>query len=333
MTIMFTKHTFTMLAGVAAMATASLVMAQDYPTDEVKLLVNYGAGGSVDRTARSVQPFLPDALGAHVIVENVGGAGGKVGMRKFMQEDRDGYTVLTAFAPATTYAKFTEEGLFEMDDLAVINVQWIDPGILLAHEGTGWSSLSDFIEYARANPGDVTFGSSGQGSVGPILARQLFNAFDLDVRIVPYKGGGATRKAFAGGEVDLTAAGAGGATSIADSAVVLGLFGEAGSAPDWPDAPSINAELDAGGYETDVPEGGAYRFFAVHSDVKETYPERFQTLVDAFEQTVTQNAEFKARAEGSGVGTDWLGPESSQQLIKKVDQQFTDILQSEADAS
>lgn len=331
---MITIRAFAAVAGAATLALAGPGLAQEeFPSKEVKLLVNYGAGGSVDRTARSVQPFLPDALGAQVIVENIGGAGGKVGMRQFMQEDRDGYTILTAFAPATTYAKFTEHGLFEMTDLAVINVQWVDPAILLAHEDSGWADLSEFVEYARENPGDVTFGSSGQGSVGPILARQFFSALDLDVRIVPYKGGGATRKAFAAGEVDLTAAGAGGATSIADSAVVLGLFGDVGSAPDWPDAPSINTELDAGGYDAEVPEGGAYRFFAVHSDVKETHPERFQALVDAFEATITGNAEFQASAEQSGVGTDWRGPEESQTLIEDVDQRFTEILQSEKDGS
>ncbi len=291
-------------------------------------MVNYGAGGAVDRTARAVQPFLPDALGQNVIVENIGGAGGKTGMKAFMEREADGYTVLTAFAPATTYGKFTAPGLFEMSDLAVINVLWTDPAILIANKSAGWSNLGEMIAFAKANPGKVTFGSSGQGSVGSILARALFRALDLDIKLVPYKGGGATRKAFAAGEVQLTAAGAGGATSVQDEAVALGLFADAGTAPTWPDAPSINAELAE--MNVTVPEGGAYRFFAVHSDVKKNHPERFDALVEAFEATVIGNQAFKDAAATSGIGTDWQGPEGAQRLIEDVDAQFTEILQGEA---
>ncbi|RVT81880.1 tripartite tricarboxylate transporter substrate binding protein [Rhodobacteraceae bacterium CCMM004] len=318
------------MAGAAALGVAfagSAAVAEEFPTKEVTLLVNYGAGGGVDRTARAVQPFLPDALGQNVIVENIGGAGGKTGLKAFMQMPRDGYTVLTAFAPATTYTKFTDPDVFEMSDLAVIAVMWTDPAILLARKDTGWTSLEDFIAYAKANPGDVTFGSSGKGSVGPILARTLFSDLGLDVRLVPYSGGGETRKAFASGEVMLTAAGAGGATSIADEAVALGLFAPEGSAPDWPDAPSINDQLAA--MDAEVPEGGAYRFFAVHSDVKRDYPERFDALVEAFRQTIVDNEDFKAAAAESGVGTDWQGADAAQALIEDVDARFTDILNAE----
>lgn len=312
----------------AACLFAGAAAAQDFPEREVKILVNYGAGGSVDRTARSVQPFLPDALGESVIVENVGGAGGKVGLAEYMETEPDGHTILAAFAPATTYVKHTTPGLFEMDDLAVVNVQWTDPAILLAHKDTGWASLSDMIEAARANPGDYAFGSSGRGSVGPVLTRALFDALDLDVKLVPYKGGGNTRRAFAAGEVDLTAAGAGGALAIRDEAVPLAVFWPE-RIESWPDAPPVNEALE--GYDAEVPIGGAYRFFAVHSEVKERHPERFDALVEAFRRTVEENPDFRAAAEEAGVGTDWTGPEEGQRLIEEVDARFSKILAEEDD--
>ncbi len=316
------------LIGCAALLLGSTAaLAESYPNKEVTLLVNYGAGGGVDRTARSIQPFLPKALGQNVIVENIGGAGGKTGMKAFMARDADGYTVLTAFAPATTYGKFTTPGLFEMADLSVINVQWIDPAILLANKTTGWNSLADMVAYAKENPGKVTFSSSGKGSVGPILARALFRALDIKIKMVPYKGGGAARKAFAAGEVQLTAAGAGGAARVKDKAIALGLFSEPNTSADWPNAPSINAQLKR--MNVTVPEGGAYRFFAVHSDVKKNHPERYETLVNAFEDTVTRNQEFLDTAAKSKVGTDWFGPKASQALIEKIDAEFTYILKSE----
>ena len=313
--------------GIALAATCAPVLAQDdpYPDDEVTFLVNYGAGGGVDRTARALQPFLPDALGAGTVVENIGGAGGKTGLMKFLEREADGYTVLTAFAPATTYTKHTNPELFSMDDLAVLNVQWTDPAILLARKDTGWTSLADMVEAVRADPGGYTFGSSGKGSVGPILARQLFGALDLDVKSVPYKGGGATRKAFAGGEVDMTAAGAGGATSIADDAVVLGAFWP-DPIPEWPTATPINDALEP--YGVEVADGGAYRFHAVHADVRRNHPERFDALVEALETATTSEA-FVEAAEESGVGHDWFGPDESQALIERVDATFTDLLESE----
>jgi len=125
-----TRRQFSALTAATAFSLGSTTaLAQSFPEKEVTILVNYGAGGAVDRTARSVQPFLPTALGQNVIVENIGGAGGKTGLKAFLEREADGYTILTAFAPATTYGKFTTPGLFEMDDLAIINVQWTDhPG-------------------------------------------------------------------------------------------------------------------------------------------------------------------------------------------------------------
>lgn len=298
--------------------------AQEFPEHEVTMLVNYGEGGGVDRTARSLQRFLPEALGQSVIVENFGGAAGKVGLQRYMNEvERDGYTVLTAFAPATTLVKFDDPSVFSLDELAIINMQWSDPGILVAHKNTGWETLDDMIEAVRADPGGYAFGSSGRGSVGPVLANVLFEELDLDVRIVPYSGGGDTRRALQAGEVQMTAAGAGGALAIQDDVVVLGAFWSDDVAG-WPEARPINPMLEK--YGVSVPEGGAYRFHAVHADVREEYPERYQTLVDAFEAATTSD-EFQQYADETGVGAEWLGPEESTDLIRSVDERFTEIFE------
>lgn len=310
----------------AALLVGTQAAAQTFPEREVELLVNYGSGGSVDRLARSVQPFLPDALGKGVIVENIGGAGGKVGLAQFMEREADGYTVLTAFAPATTYVKHTTPGMFEMDDLAVINVQWIDPAVLMASSASGWTTLREMIEAIRAEPGKYTFGSSGAGSVGPVLTKALFSSLDLDVKFVPYSGGGEARRAFLSGEVDLTAAGVEGADSVKDVAVPLALFWEETS-PAWPEAPLIQTALE--GYDVEAPLGGAYRFFAVKSELKEKHPERFDALVEAFRATVQDNPEFKAAADEAGVGSLWTGPEDGQAMIERADTYFTKLMAAE----
>lgn len=311
------------LAGALTLCLVAPLKAQEaFPEREVRILVNYGAGGSIDRMARIMQRFLPDALGQSVIVENVAGADGKMGLEKFLEGEADCYTVLAAFAPATTVIKHDNPDLFSMDDLAIINTQWIDPAILLARKDTGWENLNDMIEAVRAEPGKYTLGSSGRGSVGPVLAEQLFTALDLDVKTVPYRGGGAARKAFSGGETHMTAAGAEGALAMRDEAVPLAVFWD-GEVAGWPDAPSANEQLKDQGIT--VPTGGAYRFFAVESACEEQHPERFAKLVDAFEQ-VTQSEQFKAAAAEAGVGADWLGPQESQAQVEEADQAFEQML-------
>lgn len=297
----------------------------DFPEKEIKVIVNYGAGGGVDRTARSLQKFLPTEFGKTVIVENHKGAGGKIGLKKFLAEPRDGYTILTAFAPATTYVKFKDPSIFNADDLDIINIQWIDPAIIIARKDTGWKNIDDMIKAVKANPGKYTFGSSGKGSVGPVLSRVLFKELGLDIKIVPYKGGGKTRKAFIAGEVNMTAAGSGGALKAKDQSVVLGAFMD-GEVPGWESAEPINKLLKKYGYKVKVPYGGAYRFHAVHKDVKKNYPDRYKKIVNAYKKTTKSNKDFIAFADKTKVGREWLGPRKSNKLYRKIDKEFTEIM-------
>lgn len=298
--------------------------AQEFPEKPVTIMVNYGAGGGVDLTARSVQRFLPDALGQSVVVENHPGAGGKIGIIKFLEAPRDGYTILTAFAPATTVVRFQDPDIFENDELAIINMQWADEVVIVANKETGWENLGDMIEAVRAEPGKYSFGSSGRGSAGPIMAEILFDALDLDVKIVPYAGGGKTRAALQGGHVDMIAGGNTGMVPVADSLNMIGVFWDE-PVPEWPGGMTVNDQLAA--YDVNIPTAAAYRFHAVHRDVKENYPERFDALVEAFRQTTLENEDFKTFSDAASIRRQWLGPEASQALIDEVDARFWGILE------
>lgn len=306
------------VAAVAVAYLAGPASAQSFPDKEVKIIVNYGAGGAVDRTARSMQKYLPQAFGQNVVVENVGGAGGKLGIESFLKAPRDGYTVLTSFAPATTYVATTSPDIFKFDDLAIINVQWVDPAVLISHNKTGWKTADDMISAIKASPKKFTFGSSGTTSVGHVLAVDMFEKLGLEVRIVPYKGGGKTRAAFIAGEVDMTAAGIGGAVRAKDAGIPIVLYADK-PAKVWPEAVPLSQSLkDAG-----VQIGGAYRFHAVHADVKRDYPDRFEAIIAAFKETTVDNAEFVSFADESKVGRDWLGPEASAELLQSVETRFS----------
>jgi len=320
-----THVTLKLMAAAAAVSILPFTaQAQNYPSKELKIIVPTKAGGSIDRTARSVQKFLPGTIGQTVIVENVAGAGGKIAGRKFLKEPRDGHTLIAHFVPGLTVAAASGAKELGLKDLAVINLQWSDPVIIIANKKTGWKSLEDMITAAKANPGKYSFGSSGKIAAGHVLSERLFNALGLDIKFVPYQGGGKTRAAFKGGHVDMTAGGAGGARRVRDDSVALGLFWPGGVAG-WPNAKPLNPQIAK--YNASVPDGGAFRFIAVHKDVRDKHPERFTKLVDAVKKAIT-GAEFAGYAKKTKVGAEWNGPEKSLEILKKIDAGFAKLLKS-----
>ena len=99
-----------------------------------------------------------------------------------------------------------------------------------------------------------------------------------------------------------------------------------GSVPGWDKAQPINKLLKKYGYKVKVPYGGAYRFHALHKDVKKNYPKRYKKIISAYKKTTKSNKEFIAFADKTKVGRDWLGPRKSNKLYRKVDKEFTDIM-------
>lgn len=294
-----------------------------YPEKEVRIIVNYGAGGGVDRTGRSIQRFLPDDLGVSVLVENHKGAGGKIGYKYFLKQDKNPYNILCAFIPALTNVGVKEPGLFDPKDLAYINVQWSDPAILVARKEVPFNTLEEFIEHAKANPGKLSFAISGKGAVGYLLADAFFKKMGLKINMVPYASGGKARAALQGGHVQMTAAGAGTMLTVKEIVKPLGVFW---SKPvmGWPEAKPINDSLKK--YNVKVAEGAAYRFFAVHRETKEKYPEEFKKLVNAFKKTTTENKGFIEFCDKSMVGRDWYGPEETEKILTDAHMEFEKIL-------
>lgn len=314
----------TLVAAAAVASTAvlpSLAAAQSYPSDTVTIIVPSRPGGSVDRVARSVQKYLGDALGAPVEVKNVPGAGTKIGLAQFTEAEPDGHTLLVHFSPGIVQTELDDPELAGIGDMAILNAPWADPGILVAQPGQ-WDTLADFVAEAKANPGTITFGSSSPNAVGSILAFNLFDQLGLDVKVVPYDGGGETRSAFLGGLVDMTAAGAAGALALKDKSTPLALFWDEAVAG-WEGAPLIGEAVE--GLDATAVNGAAARFLATHKAFAENNPEGYAKLVAALE-AVSQNADYVANAKETRVGADWLGPNASTELLVNQAAAFLPVL-------
>ena len=179
----------TALAG-AGLLGSGAAMAQAYPSKPVTIVVPFAAGGTTDILARIIGQALTAELGQSVVVDNRAGAGGNIGGQAAAKATPDGHTLFmgtvgTHAINASLYKKMPFDPVKDFAPLTrVANV----PNLLVANPAQPYKSVKDLIAYAKANPGKVNFGSSGNGS-SIHLSGELFKSLaKVDMQHVPYKG-------------------------------------------------------------------------------------------------------------------------------------------------
>ncbi len=174
-----------------------------WPTRPVRIIVGFAAGGSTDVTARIVAQALSTRLGQQVIVENRPGAGGNIGAEVVAQANPDGYTLLltTNGTLAVNPSLYKTLPFDVKKDFAPIAITaWI-PNVLVVNPAVPANNLAEFIAYAKANPGKLNFGSSGNGT-SPHIAGELFNVLaGVHMTHVPYRGGALALTDLLGGQI------------------------------------------------------------------------------------------------------------------------------------
>jgi tripartite-type tricarboxylate transporter receptor subunit TctC len=177
-------------AGLGAALIAGAALAQPYPNKPVKLIVTYPAGGSSDLMARILAQKLGDAWGQPVVVESKPGAAGSIGMDYARREPPDGYSfVIGNLGPVTVNPILSKVPYDSERDFVPVSLISTGPNILVVNPATPVKTLGEMIDYARANPGKVNFGSSGPGSVAHLSGEMFKNDAKLNITHVPYKGG------------------------------------------------------------------------------------------------------------------------------------------------
>ena len=191
---------FVLLGGLASPAAA-----QAYPDRPVRFILPFPPGGGTDIIGRLVGQRLSDQLGQPLVVENRPGAGSHVGIEMASKAKPDGYTIVLVAPEFTTgpslYKKLNYDPL--KDFVPISTVAQISY-VLLVGPSLPVSTLKEFVDYAKANPGKVNYGSPGNGS-GPHIAVELLkNLAGIDIVHVPYKGAGPAMTGLLGGEVGMT---------------------------------------------------------------------------------------------------------------------------------
>jgi tripartite-type tricarboxylate transporter receptor subunit TctC len=185
-------------------ATAPAVMAQAYPTKPVRIINPLAAGGNVDIVARGVAEQLSKALGQQVLVENRPGASALIGTRYVKGQPADGYTFL---AIANTFARvpaiINDAGYDPLKDFTGISQTCDIPMVLVINPALPVKNLKEFIALAKKRPGELTYGSAGNGGTGHVAAEMFGQQAGIKMMHIPYKGNAPATTDLVGGQIML----------------------------------------------------------------------------------------------------------------------------------
>lgn len=194
-------------AGAAIAAPQAVAAEPPYPNKPIRIIVGFPPAGAADIFARLVGQKLTDVWGQPVVVDNRPGAGSTIGSEITANSTPDGHTLM---AVSASYA--TSAGLYKnlkyhpIDSFAPITMIVSNANVLLAHPSVQAKSPRELVAMAKANPGKLTMGSAGTGSITHLAGELFANMAAIKVTHVPYKGGGPNLIALVGGEIQISVA-------------------------------------------------------------------------------------------------------------------------------
>jgi len=196
---------FCRLLGAIALAGATaLAHAQAYPSKPIRLVVTFPPGGPADIIGRTLASKMGSILGQQVIVENKGGAGGVIGVENVAKSPPDGYSLVLGSAGATAVAPTITKLPYDVEkDLVPLTQVVSVPEVVVAIPKLGVKTLPELIAYAKANPGKVTFASSGNAGMPHLAGELLKREAGIDIIHIPYRGAAPAVNDLLGGQVDI----------------------------------------------------------------------------------------------------------------------------------
>ncbi len=176
-------------AGLAVCAPMGQALAQTYPSKPITLVIPFPPGGPTDLVARVLAKKLGEQMGQSVVVDNKPGANGNIGAMAVVKAPADGHTVLYNTSSITlSPALYKSLGYDVQRDLAPVALTAVVPLALVVNPNVPANNVREFVAYAKANPGKLSYGSAGNGNVTHLAAYQFVQSQGLDATHIPYKG-------------------------------------------------------------------------------------------------------------------------------------------------
>lgn len=172
-----------------------------FPTKPITITIPVSAGGGTDLLVRAMSGPLKDTLGQTVNVVNKPGAGGAIGFAAGASDKPDGYSVTSMLAELITVTQVADVNFSYKSFIPVCNIN-SECATITVRADAPYNTLEEFIAYAKAHPGEVSFGNSGVGGIWHFIAAAVAASTGIEVTHVPFEGGGTAVTALAGGHVD-----------------------------------------------------------------------------------------------------------------------------------
>ena len=294
---------FTPRAGLAALlVAASSLAAAAFPEKPIRIVIGFPAGGPLDQHARLLTERLQAVLGQPIVIDYKSGAGGTVGAQDVMKAPPDGYTLMLAntgvmvINPAL-YGKLPYSTLRDFTPIARTAMQ---PLALLVNPKLPVNNLKEFVDYARARPGQVNYGSAGNGGISHLVPEMFKTATGLFMVHIPYRGSAPAFTDLMAGQVQFMAESIPQAANYHKQGKVRALAVTSRERnPALPDVPTV---IESGIKDFEVV--GFYGFLAPAGLPKDVT----LRLSDAFKQ-VMNNTDIKNRMVSQGADPAFLGSE------------------------
>ena len=245
------------LAALLALATACILGASAaaqpaWPSRPITVVIGYPPGGSVDAVGRAVVETLGKKLGATVVVDNAGGAAGAIGVQKVVNAAPDGHTLIFGSSSEFVATRFLNptQKYDAARDLTPVGYVGAIPLVLVASTQSGVTSLAQFVSVARQKPGQLSYGTSGIGSMLHFSGELVKKQAGLSITHVPYRGAGNIGSDLAGGAIEFAFLGPGAAKPFIDGGRIVPIaVTSAQRIALMPDVPALGEHPALKGYD------------------------------------------------------------------------------------
>ncbi|MCZ8292681.1 MAG: tripartite tricarboxylate transporter substrate binding protein [Hylemonella sp.] len=274
--------------------------AQTFPSKPVRIVIGFPAGGPLDQHARLLSDRLQAVLGQPVLIDYKAGAGGTVGAQEVMKAAPDGHTLMLANTGVMVInpALYSKLPYATLRDFVPIARTAMQPLALLVNPKVPVNNLREFMDYARARPGQVNYGSAGNGGISHLVPEMFKNATGLFMVHIPYRGSAPAFTDLMGGQVQFMAESIPQAAAYHKQGKVRALAVTSRERnPALPDIPTV-IESGLKGFEV----VGFYGFLAPAGTPKDVVAK----LSEAFRQVMTQ-PELRSRMISQGADPAFLG--------------------------
>jgi len=206
MLVQLPKWVLRSLIAVTLSCASFLTLAQQaFPTKPIRLIVGFAPGGGTDIVARAIAPKMGEILGQSVIVENKSGAAGTIAADQIAKSNPDGYTLLVGHSNSNAIAPFVLSSVpyNPATDFTPITYLGYVPNVLVVKASLPVNTVAQLISLAKANPGQMTYGSSGIGSTQHLAGALFAKIAGIELNHVPYKGSGQAIIDLLGGQITM----------------------------------------------------------------------------------------------------------------------------------